>query len=337
MANNHKQFIDFDDVITVTDTQKEELRGNREAIRTRIKNYYKENYPEDIQPKFNMQGSYAMSTILNPVRDSKGLKTYDLDDGVYFISDDEDDRLTIEEYHKRILDAVTGHTDTGEEDKDPCVRVLYADGHHIDLPIYFMKDEDDAHPQLAHKKDGWTDTDPKEFYIWFNGKEEHPQLRRIVRYLKAWCEYVRSEKNKKMPSGCILTMLADKHYVADDRDDVAMKNILVAIYDELSVDNGFHCYRPTFPEGEDLFSNYSETRKNNFLAELKSFKGDAEKAIASKSPHDGCKRWQLHLGPRFSCAAVVDADEDAEQRNFAGSIKGNSQYAGNKRATEEGI
>ena len=46
---------------------------------------------------------------------------------------------------------------------------------------------------------------------------------------------------------------ADKEFVkkngslADDRDDVVMKNILAAIYDELSADDGFHCYRPTFP------------------------------------------------------------------------------------------
>ena len=35
MANNHQQFIAFDEVIKVTDTQKEELRENREAIRTK--------------------------------------------------------------------------------------------------------------------------------------------------------------------------------------------------------------------------------------------------------------------------------------------------------------
>ncbi len=65
------------------------------------------------------------------------------------------------------------------------------------------------------------------------------------------------------------------------------------------------------------------------MTELKAFKSDAEKAIASKNPHDGCKRWQLHLGLRFSCSTAKDVDEDAEQRDFSGSIKKNSQYAGN--------
>lgn len=330
MANNHEQFIAFNDVITVTDTQKKTLKTNRDSIRERIRKYYKENYPDDVQPRFNMQGSYAMHTILNPIKDTDGSGTYDLDDGVYFLSDDENDRLTIDEFHRRIFNAVQGHTPTGEEDKDPCVRVLYADGHHVDLPIYFMSENDDDHPQLAHKKDGWVYTDPKEFYQWFNGREEHPQLRRLVRYLKAWCENVRFEKNKKMPSGCIMTMLAEKHYVSDDRDDVSMQKILTAIYDELSVDDGFHCYRPTFPNNEDLFDNYSEKRKNDFLSELRTFKNDAEKAIESKNQYNACVRWQKHLGDRFCCSTAKDVDEDASHQSFAGSVRNNSQYAGNK-------
>ena len=106
MANTHDQFIAFNDEIMVTDTQKKTLQTNREAIREKIRKYYLENYPDDVQPKFNMQGSYAMHTILNPIRDTDGSGTYDLDDGVYFLSDDENDRLTVEEYHKRIFNAI---------------------------------------------------------------------------------------------------------------------------------------------------------------------------------------------------------------------------------------
>lgn len=327
MANNHEQFIAFNDVIKITDTQRKTLQTNRDAIREKIRKYYRENYPNDIQPKFNMQGSYAMHTILNPIKDSDGSGTYDLDDGIYFLSDNETDRLTIEEYHKRIFNAIKGHTTTGEEDNDPCVTVLYADGHHLDLPIYFKSETDNDHPKLAHKMDGWIDTDPKDFYKWFNGRDKHPQLRHLVRYLKAWCEYVRSETDKKMPTGCILTILAEKHYVPNNRDDVAMQKILTSIYDELSAYDGFHCRRPTFPVGEDLFLSYSDKRKNDFLTELKSFKNDAEKAIESHNPHDACVRWQKHFGNRFSCSTAKDVDEDASHQAFSGTIRDNSQYA----------
>jgi hypothetical protein len=76
-----------------------------------------------------------------------------------------------------------------------------------------------------------------------------------------------------------------------------------------------------------LFLPYSETRKNDFLAELKDFKNDAEKAIAGKNPHESCTRWQRHFGERFSCANAKDEDEDADKKRISGSIRNNSQYA----------
>lgn len=327
MANNHPQFIAFYDTICVTDTQESTLRTNRNVIRKKIQSYYSSHYPEEIQPRFSWQGSFAMKTILNPIKDEDGLGAYDLDDGVYFISKNESDCLSVDEYHTRILEAIKGHTSTGEEDNDPCITVLYADGHHVDLPIYFKIDEENAHPKLAHKKKGWIESDPKEFYQWFNGRSEHPQLRRLVRYLKAWCEYLRYEKGKNMPTGCIMTMLAVKYYTADNRDDVALQKILTAMYDDLSPEGGFHCYRPTFPVNEDLFKSYTEARKNIFLTELKSFKADAEKAIASTNPHDACLKWKKHFGNRFCCSTAKDEDEDAREQKSTRTLKTNSNFA----------
>lgn len=326
MSNNHAQFIAFDESITISSTKRSTLKTNREAIRKKIRDYFKTNWSDKIQPKFHWQGSYAMRTILNPIKDEDGLGVYDLDDGVYFVGDSEDDRETISWYHTEVLKAVEKHTDSGAEDKNPCVRVLYADGHHVDLPIYFMLD-DDEHPQLAHKKQDWTDSDPRDFLDWFNGREEHPQLRRMIKYLKAWCEYIHSEKNKKMPTGCILTMLAAEHYQSNERDDVALKDLLVSMYDKLSKDDGFHCYRPTFPKDEDLFANYSDTRKKNFLDELKSFKEDAVKAINNTNPHEGCLKWQKHFGNRFCCSTAKDEDEDAQKEEIGGTLNSNSHFA----------
>lgn len=105
-----------------------------------------------------------------------------------------------------------------------------------------------------------------------------------------------------------------------------MRDILKNIYDELSIEGNFHCWRPVAPY-EDLFDNYTKSKKDAFLKELKSFKEDAEKAIASKNQHDGCVRWQKHFGDRFSCSTAKDVDEDASQQRFSGTINKNSQYA----------
>lgn len=328
MANNHEQFIAFHNAITITELKKETLKKNRKTLRDRIKNYYQREHEDELAPKFRPQGSYAMETLLEPIKQEDGLGVFDLDDGVYFI-DDIANRKSISHYHNRILAAVNGHTKQTPQDKTTCVRVEYSDGHHIDLPIYFKKPENDAIPTLAHKTKGWIDSDPKEFWIWFNGKAANmPQLRRIVKYLKAWCDYKESQNSAiNMPSGCILTILAVQYFEENpDRDDIALKNVLVQMYTSLSAN--FVCNRPTTPKGENLFEGYSDTRRNDFLTRLSSFKDDAERAINTSNQKDACEKWQRHLGDRFSCSTAKDEDEEnARQFSNPTILKGNSKFA----------
>ncbi len=324
MANKQEQFNSFHD--SINSTKRDILKDNRTKIRARITNYFKNNLPDEIAPIFR---SYAMFTILNPIKDENNLGAYDLDDGVVFQGDVEDDRKSISWYHEKITAAVDGHTNQPPIDKNTCVRVVYADGHHIDLPIYF-EIKGDAHPQLAHKSEGWKAVDPQELTDWFTDEcKDKPMLRRLVRYLKAWCEYISSEKGFKMPSGCSLTMLAAKHYKDNEekREDIALSKMLSSMYDSLSIEGQFKCLRPTYPKDEDLFKEYSETRKNNFLRELKSFKEDSERALNCTNQKEACEKWQKNFGPRFSCSTAKDEDEDARQKNFSGSIRNNSQFA----------
>lgn len=327
MANNHEQFKAFHDAIKATSTRRKTLKKNRDALRDKIKKYFKENHNDYIQPTFYWQGSYAMHTLLNPIKDENGLGAYDLDDGVYFESDDINDRKSIDWYHQEVYEAVKDHTENGADDIDPCVRVQYADGHHIDLAIYFLHTTEDK-TMLAHRAEPWHESNPDEMIDWFSDEcNDKTKLRELVRFMKAWCEHRRSE-GTKMPSGCIMSMLTSKYYQWNDQNryDIAMRDILKSMYDDLSIEGHFHCWRPVAPY-EDLFGNYTKGRKDTFLKELKSFKDDAEKAIASKNQHDGCVRWQKHFGDRFSCSTAKDVDEDASQQRFSGTINKNSQYA----------
>lgn len=328
MANNHEQFVAFHDAIKANDSRIEKLKGNRKALRERIRNYFKNNLEDEIQPKFYSQGSFAVGTILNPIVDDDGLAAYDLDDGVYFIGESENDKHEIQWYHDKIYAAVDGHTDQKPNDKNACVRVNYADGHHIDLPIYFKVDGDE-HPQLAHKKKPWTKQDAQEFNKWFEEQCSNKRyLREIVRFLKAWRDWMKYDKSVDLPCGFILTILAANHYTENDasRWDVIMKDTLVSIHDELSKEGHFKCKRPVSPN-EDLFEHYSETKKHTFLSRLKSFMEDAVRAVESKNQKEGCEKWQKYFGDRFSCSSAQDVDEDAQQKAFAGTIRGNSQYA----------
>ena len=327
MANNHEQFIAFDDTIALSQTKEDELKKNRKALREKIRKYFKDNKSDEIQPKFNSQGSFVMKTTVNPIpkwsdEDKKNLYKYDIDDGVYFMGNEEPaDRYEEQTYHNWIYDAVADHTSKGAQDRTTCVRVLYADGHHIDLPIYYKrKDIKNSIPELAHTSKEWLDSDPEEFYKWFNTKaDSNKQLRRVVRYFKAWADYKNTMSSTKMPPGFILTILVTNSISYDERDDIAMKETLINIQNKIDDSKGgtFKCYRPTTPSNEDLFAGYSDTRKNNFLNNLDSFVKSASQAIGNTNQKDGCLKWQKHFGERFSCSTAKDEEEQANLKTYS--------------------
>ena len=53
MANNHEQFIAFNDTIKASKSRRDTLKKNRESIRKKIRNYFKNNWPDKIQPQFH--------------------------------------------------------------------------------------------------------------------------------------------------------------------------------------------------------------------------------------------------------------------------------------------
>jgi hypothetical protein len=263
-----------------------------------------------------------MDTIINPLpREEKvngsvvTLLYYDIDDGVYFIGvENRIERKSIQTYHDWIYEAVKGHTSKDPIDKNSCVRVIFTDGHNIDLPIYYKQGDT---PELAHRERGWIDSDPKKFTEWFNSKADlNEQLRRVVRYLKAWKDYREFCKNTSFPSGLVLTILAATHFHANDRDDLSLKETLIKIEAALSVQ--FVCNRPTVPEGENLLAKYRN--KEYFLAQLRNFINDAKKAVEENNQKKSCELWQIHLGDRLPCHLAEDKNESSSLAGLASII-----------------
>jgi len=284
MSVLHKEFTTFNKTIKLTQARKDSLKKSRKELRKKIRNWFKDNRPTELQPKFSGQGSFNMNTGVNPIPvydNGNKLLKYDLDDGVYFIeNEDEDNKKAITTWHDWIFDSVDGHTGKDSIRKTTCVRVVFADGHHIDLPIYYKKEEI---IELAHKSKDWIESDPKEFVDWFNSKKTS-QLERIVRYFKAWKNYrENNNSNLKLPSGFELSILAINNYEEEDNDDKAFRETVRKIDTELNKPNGFKCNRPTTPEGEDVFEDYSLTRKTNFLNTLASLLKDMDKADNEKN------------------------------------------------------
>lgn len=314
MATLHKEFTEFNSEIKLTSARKESLKSSKRKIKERIRKWFNDNKPNEIQPKFAGQGSFEMNTTVNPIpiyddEDNKILK-YDLDYGVYFIEKDgENKKRTIQTWHNWVFESVDNHTNKDSIDKNTCVRVIFNDGHHIDLPIYYMSGN---LLQLAHKTKDWIDSDPKEFYEWFNDNKTS-QLEKIVRFLKAWKNYKEiNNSNLKLPSGFELTILATNNYFEHDNDDFAFRETIRKINTELNKPNGFKCLRPTTPINEDVFSNYSETRKSNFLSCLESLLKDCDKA---KDEKNFKKASEYLIDNQFGNRFPKGDDKDEEQKS----------------------
>lgn len=324
MADLHSTFKEFDEIIMLSSSKKTTLKTSRDSIRADIRQYFEDNRDKH-SVNFKGQGSFMMNTTIKPISNE-----FDLDDGVYIFGKEED-RPTPQTAHNWIYDAVKNRTSSESKDKNTCVRVIYKSDYHVDLPIYYKVDKsedefslDDEIPELAHLSKGWIQSDPYAFKKWFDKQAKgKAQLKRIVRYLKAWSDKKQNDNNKlRFPSGMIFTILASNHLVEDERDDIALLETLKVIQKEID-DTRFslayyECYRPTVDETENLLDKYSaESTKNSFLNALDSFIKSGEQAIELESKKDACAKWQKHLGDRFPCSAIKDESSNSSARVFS--------------------
>jgi hypothetical protein len=313
MANCSNLFLEFDTNVKLTEARKESLRTSRNDVRKKIKAYLEElHIPYDFS--FKGHGSYKMNTIVNPLDGN-----YDMDDGIYFKVEKEPDE-TVQTFHDWIFEAVDGHTNDKPTDRNPCITVRFADGHHLDLVIFYQKANE--HPRLAHKSKGWIESDPDEFYNWVNARADGGgQLKRLVRYMKAWSDYRKGD----MPSGLILTILCSDNVCHSERDDQSFLDTLIKIRSVLKM--SFVCYRPTTPTYQNLFEDYSLTRQTYFLGALDSIIGSGEQAVNEPNQKDACPKWKKHFGDRFPCHLAEDKLDDAKRFAAPMTIKSDGKSA----------
>jgi hypothetical protein len=287
MADLNKLFAKFNETITLSSTKKENLKTGRNALRKKIKDKFTEKGRTN--PKFCGQGSFMMKTTVNPIDGE-----YDLDDGIYIqgYSDKEQaDWLVASTIHSWIIDAVENHTSTPLVDKNTCVRVIYVNDYHIDLPAYIVKD-DVAY--LAHKRDGWVISDPKAFTDWFVGKvtSEGEQIRSLVKYLKAWKDYKSIDLK-----GIAITILVGKNfYPYEKRDDLSLLGTLTNIINNL--EDTFECVKPVAPN-ENIFEGINETKQKDIMDALNELKDKVQDAVNKEDEEEASNLMIESFGSRF--------------------------------------
>lgn len=311
MGNCDNLFREFNGNLDITKTKKDSLITSKENLRTKIKKHFDEKRP-NYKPTFYIQGSYKMSTQIRTKDD-----TCDLDDGVYF--EENPDDVTCTTLQRWVKEAVDGVTDTTPSHRKRCITVDYKAGYNIDLPVFLFDKDNDAHPKLAVKDGDWQEDDPKEFYKYFNDqKDTNGQLVRMVKYLKAWCDY----KRHKMPSGLAMSVLAMNNFQSNSRDDITFKFLLIEI--EKTLKANFECKMPTTPK-DDLFADYDQTRKENFMNNIAAFIIDARKAVDEEKNHlKASMLWQKHFGDTYFPDGN-DEDEKAINSNSLNAVIGGAR------------
>ena len=239
--------------VTLLSKQQRQMHTRREAGRTRLKNGLTEAMKP--QPKVvQSQGSYMMRTM---VQDDDN--DYDIDDGAYFASGDLIDEagvaLTPLASRQRVCDALVwdGRLKQNATVKRNCVRQDYAEGHHIDIPVYrivtkYENDQPIEQYELA-SGDHWVRSDARAVTRWFNGRVEElnagegelnagesdgSQMRRITKLTKKFSR--RSVWKNKTTSGiCITKLIVDHFQNSADRDDKALRETWIAIDKKLQI------------------------------------------------------------------------------------------------------
>jgi hypothetical protein len=305
MANCQNLFGEFNTEISLTSNKKTKMTTSKDGLRTRIRKYFKEHHSEYI-PKFYIQGSYKMKTGIRTKDD-----ICDLDDGVYFFRTPDVTATTLQNW---VWDAVNGYTSTTPEHRKKCIRNVFTGDYEIDIPVYYK--ENGKEYQLAVKNNGWEDSDPKALIDWFNkNKDADGKINKAIKELKAWCDH----KRNRMPSGLAMTILAinaKNKIVLNDRDDILLTDILREIKKILA--QKFECIVPVTPK-DDLFADYDETRKTNFLNNLDSFLSDAEAALKEQNHLKASRLWQKNLGTRFPDGEVKNEQSNSDAATTSGA------------------
>lgn len=238
MYNSADDVLAFhDDEVTLPQVERTAMRDRRNANRDRLKSRLEEK-EKPVPQSFIQQGSYAMLTM---VQDSDN--DYDIDDGVYFAQVDLKDRDGSAMSARRIKDIVCDALKDDRFTKQPqvrstCVRIVYNEGYHVDMPVYRIRTSDGQYELAAD--DAWVVSRAADVEEWFereNAKSPDTangrQFRRLVRCIK---KFGRSRKDwkDKCASGFAITKLVSECYKADaGREDVALRNTMQAIYTRL--------------------------------------------------------------------------------------------------------
>lgn len=291
-------------------------------------NGYTDSVP---QPRFFTQGSWAYKTLNSPAQRPQQADIDDgcylplsfvtqtkrpsVAATVFFAAAEEALKTLVEERQWKLV-----------TEKPTCIRIEIATYAHIDIPLYAIPDEDFAVLKasmelrgydslseavnmaeqdawtalpadkvlLAHRECDWMPSDPRPVKEWFLGEVEAKgeQLRRVVRYLKAFRDWKWSSGG---PTSILLMAAAAPLFQKRDRrDDLALLDVVAALPTRLraGVNN-------PVDESESLTERLGEAGVEEAAKAFEEFEKVLRAATDAGSPSQACIWMQGEFGSRF--------------------------------------
>ncbi|GJD76524.1 cyclic GMP-AMP synthase DncV-like nucleotidyltransferase [Methylobacterium goesingense] len=228
--------------VTLPDTERKTMRQRRDTNRQRLRDGLARDEKPAVE-EFAAQGSYAMRTMLrHPTND------YDIDDGAYFskglLVGSRGGEMSPREAKEMVRDAVDhGFFATKPEVRKNCVRIIYAAGYHVDMPVYrrvITKDwtgKEEQHYELAASA-GWKRSDARNVTKWFDDERRKSgdavQVRRIVRLVKKFARSRESWGSQILSGFGITKLVTEKYQCHSERHDKALYYTMQSIRDRLN-------------------------------------------------------------------------------------------------------
>lgn len=261
-----------DTQVTLVQADRDTMRERRNANRDRLKKGLKDK-AKPAPREFKSQGSYAMKTMVqHPEKD------YDIDDGVYFDKEalvgERGAEMSALQARQMVRDAVDdGSFKSPPEARKNCVRINYAAGYHVDVPVYRRVTSKDIFGNETHHYElassDWKRSDARDVTAWFENENtaQSPdatngrQLRRVTRQIKKFARS-RASWTEQILSGFGITKLVTEKFCANtDFEDRALYDTMKAIRDRLNHD--LNVPHPVTPN--EMINNGHEDPKTRFL------------------------------------------------------------------------
>jgi len=283
------------------------------------------------EPRFFTQGSWAYKTLNVPPKERQPPQQADMDDGCYlplsFVSQPQRPSAAAKVFFSAAEGALEPlvaekgwHLVTN---KPTCVRVVISTFAHIDIPLYAIPDVEfaaltasmerhgydavfaeatqdtwEALPTdkvlLAHRENDWIRSDPRPVKDWFEGEVEArgEQLRRVVRYLKAFRDW---QWRKGGPASILLMAAAapvfEKH---KQRDDLALLEVVAQLPSRLraGVNNPVDA-------SESLTKRLGDAEVEEAARAFEDLGNVLRAAIVASNTSQVCIWMRKEFGPRF--------------------------------------